>query len=79
VLISPTGSQALESDEIKLWCSILGPSVERLFSVDILRDRTVGHLKDAIKKEVAPRLNHIAASSLDIWKVSKPARPNHDW
>lgn len=43
------------------------------FPVDILRSKTVDHLKKAIKKEKENALNHIDADQLEIWKVSDPA------
>ena len=58
------------ANEILLNCLILGPDVGRSFPVDILRGRTVGHLKRAIKDNKAPDLDHIAPDKLDLWKVS---------
>ena len=59
---------------ISLNCSILGPDVDNAFPVKISRDETVGALKDAIKEKKAPKLDHIAADELDVWKVGHPAR-----
>jgi len=56
--------------EISLNCRILG--LGGSFPVDILPSKTVGHLKDAIKKKKEPVLNHIAADQLEIWKVNDP-------
>jgi hypothetical protein len=39
------------TDEILLYCSILGPDVGHAFPVRILCSRTVGDLKDAIKEK----------------------------
>ena len=63
--------------EILLHCSILGPDVEGIFPVEILRSKTVGQLKDAIKKATAPKLDHIAADKLDVYKVSDSAQYAH--
>ena len=71
MLISPGTPKSRMGDEISLNCSILGRNVRNVFPVDILRGRTVGHLKGAIKKEKEPTLNHIAADQLEIWKVSE--------
>ena len=54
---------------ISLNCSILGPDVDNAFPVEIPRGKTVGALKGAIKRENAPKLDHIAAHELDVWKV----------
>jgi hypothetical protein len=51
-------------------CFIHEPS--RIFSVVISKVATADELKDAIKKKVAPKLDHIAASDLDLWKASIP-------
>ena len=59
---------------MSLNCSILGPDVDNAFPVKISRDETVGALKDAIKEKKAPKLDHIAADELDVWKVGHPAR-----
>src|ERR1700761_1254678 len=40
------------------------------FPVDIESHATVGHLKDAIKEKKKPRLDHIAADELTLYKVS---------
>ena len=59
--------------EISLACWIVGLDDANAFPVDILRSKTVGHLKEAIKKKKEPILNHIAADQLEVWKVSDPA------
>jgi hypothetical protein len=56
--------------EISLACWILGLDNADAFPVDILRSKTVGHLKDAIKEKKGNALNHIDADQLKIWKVS---------
>ena len=50
-------------------CSILGPTVGRVFSVEALQSETVDQLKNAVKKN-KPRLDQIYASDLDIYMVS---------
>ena len=57
----------------EIFCSILGPDVERIFSVKIPPDDTVMRLKKAIKEEKKPELDHVAADKLDIWKVRDSA------
>ncbi|KAF8230515.1 hypothetical protein L208DRAFT_121499 [Tricholoma matsutake] len=58
-------------DMFKLFCWILNKS-DSPFSVEIGKSKTVDHLKKAIKKEKEPELDHLAAPSLDIWKLSSP-------
>ena len=65
------------ASEICLGCSILGPDVTSIFLVDILPSKCVDHLKKAIKREKAPKLDHIAADELDIYKVSDSAQYTH--
>ena len=65
-------------DEISFYCSILGHDVGNVFLVDILRGRTVGHLKDAIK-EKAPGLDQIVADEPDIWKASERTPTQRPW
>ena len=55
-----------------LSCFVLGDDEERVFPVEIAKDKNVGILKKLIKEEKAPHLNHIAASDLDLWKVCLP-------
>jgi len=57
---------------LSLNCLILGDTQERLFIVKILNTECATVLKDRIKEEKAPHLNHIAASDLDLWKVDLP-------
>jgi len=63
--------------DILINCSILGPEVERSFPVVISPSRTVGQLKETIKGTMAPKLDHVAASDLDIWKASDPMKSTH--
>ena len=57
-----------ESDEIELWCWVLGDTPNRVFSVSIKRSDTIYDLKIAIKGEKPP-FKDIAADSLDLYKV----------
>ena len=59
---------------ISLNCSILGPNVDNAFMVKISRGEMVDTLKDAIKEKNAPKLDHIAAHELDVWKVAQYSR-----
>jgi len=55
-------------------CFVLGDDEERVFPVEIPKEKNVGILKDEIKKKKAPHLDldHVAASDLDLWKVCRP-------
>src|ERR1700761_2594701 len=46
------------------------------FSVTIQSSKTVDDLKDAIKEKKKPRLDHIAADELTLYKVSIPDGKN---
>jgi Crinkler effector protein N-terminal domain len=52
----------------KLGCWILNKS-DRPFSVEIDMSKDVDALKEVIKKKMKPELSHLAAYTLDIWKV----------
>ena len=58
------------TDEIKLWCWVLGDSPKRVFSVSIERSATIHDLKKAILRE-KPSFKDINADCLDLFKVSK--------
>ena len=58
--------------EILLNCWTLGGTA--CFTVEIVPSKTVGHLKDAIKKEKEHALKYIDADQLEIWKVNDPAQ-----
>ena len=44
----------------------------RKSSRSILKTKKVCFLKDLIKEKQSPRLNHVCASALTVWKVSLP-------
>jgi Crinkler effector protein N-terminal domain len=56
-------------DQFKLWCWILNKS-DKYFSVKIGKGETIDDLKEAIKNKEEPELDHLAAGSLLLWKVS---------
>ena len=64
------------ADDILLNCSILGCDVGRVFSVVISRYKNTDQLKNAIKEETKPELDHLNVDEFDIWKVSGPAQPS---
>ena len=43
-----------------------------VFVVEIEKTKSVSTLKKLIKEEMAPRLDHVAAADLNLWKVSIP-------
>ena len=55
-----------------LHCYLLGDDPDQIFPVEIEETKTVGILKDLIKKKKFPQFNHIVASNLKIWRVDLP-------
>jgi hypothetical protein len=53
-------------------CLILSDDPDRMFTVKTWKTDNVSTLKNHIKEKKAPRLDHIAASDLDLWQVSFP-------
>jgi hypothetical protein len=53
-------------------CLLLGSDSSEVFEVKILKTEKVSFLKDLIKEKQSPRLNHVVASELTVWKVSLP-------
>ncbi|KAF8967213.1 hypothetical protein BGZ46_000221 [Entomortierella lignicola] len=56
------------SSTITVFCVIDGASEP--FSIDINPEKTVDHLKDAIKEKQTPIFNDLRASDLHLWQVS---------
>ena len=65
------------NQEFSLNCLILRPDVRDPLPVQILPSNTVSQLKDAIEKNMAPELDHIAAVKLGIYMVSDSAQYTH--
>ena len=59
-----------ESDEIRLWCWVLGDAHHRVFQVSIKRSATIHDLKKAIKGR-KPSFKDIDADFIDLYKVGK--------
>ena len=57
---------------LSLNCFLRGDDPDRMFTVKISKTKNVSILKDLIKKEKAPHLDHVAASDLDLWKADFP-------
>ena len=58
--------------ELSINCLLLGSDSSEIFTIKILKTENVSILKRLIKEEQSPRLNHIVASELTVWKVSLP-------
>ena len=58
--------------KLSINCCLLGNDSSKLFTVKIPRTENVSILKDLIKANQSPRLNHVVASELTVWKVSLP-------
>ena len=57
---------------LSLNCIILGDKHDRVFTVEVPKNKNVSILKKLIKEEKASRLKGVDASDLDLWKVSLP-------
>lgn len=68
----------MSTDSITIFCLVIGdePASQRAFPVDICRNDTVGHLKDAIKTKKQPLFDHVVADQLVLWKVNVPVNNN---
>ena len=53
-------------------CLLRDDDPDRMFTVEISKNKNVSILKDRIKEKKAHHLNHIDASDLDLWEVSFP-------
>jgi hypothetical protein len=60
------------SEPLELNCWVLGDGDDpgRIFTVEIANNKTVDALKKVIKDEKKPAFDHLAADSLNLWKVS---------
>ena len=57
---------------LSLNCLVLGDDPDRIFTVEIPKNKNISILKKLIKEEKAPHLDHVAASDLYLWQVSFP-------
>ena len=57
------------SGQLYLNCWVFGEKADRVFPVEIIDTKNVGHLKDAIKEKKKPAFDHIPADVLDLWQV----------
>ncbi len=59
-----------DSDNIKLWCWVLGDTIHRVFSVSIKRSATIEGLKGEIQTRKSS-FKDTNPESLDIFKVGE--------
>ena len=57
---------------LALNCLVLGETQQHIFTVKIDAAESVGTLKEFIKEEKKPVLDHIPADAIMLWKVSTP-------
>jgi hypothetical protein len=62
---------AAPSQIITLNCWVLSDDPDRVFPVDFDARKSVGALKDEIKKKKSPIFDDMPADRLDLWKVSE--------
>ncbi|KAF8323654.1 hypothetical protein F5887DRAFT_903271 [Amanita rubescens] len=63
----------MSKPKLSINCLLLGSDSSEVFTVKIPKTDNVSVLKDRIKEKQSPRLNHVDASELTVWKVSLPA------
>ena len=51
-------------------CWVLGNPSNRVFSVKVAADELAGSFRKAIKEEIKPEFDHVAANSIVLWNVS---------
>ena len=59
-----------ESDEIRLWCWVLGDEYQRVFSVIIKRSARIEDLQTAIQKR-KPSFKDVNADTIELYKVGE--------
>ncbi|CAG8645535.1 5837_t:CDS:2, partial [Paraglomus occultum] len=64
-----SSSLPIAEPSVTLFCLVHGDPTERAFPVDIEQNKTVGHLRDKIKKKKRPEFDDIAADKLILWAV----------
>jgi len=58
------------SEEIELFCFIIGDEPNCVFPIQIAKDQTVGNMKAKIKEENKHTLRGVDARRLVLWMVS---------
>ena len=59
-----------ESDEIRLWCWVLGDEYQRVFSVIIKRSARIEDLQTAIQRRKLS-FKDVNADTIDLYKVGE--------
>jgi hypothetical protein len=62
------------SEDIELFCYIIGDEPSNVFPIQIERDRSIGNLKAKIMYENKHTLQNIDAKALVLWEVSDMQR-----
>ena len=57
---------------VTLYCFIQGSTVDQPFFIHIDEGRSIDDLKEAVKKELSPILDNLAAAALSLYCVSIP-------
>ena len=58
------------SNQLCLNCWVFGEKASRVFPVEIIDAKNVGHLKDAIKEKKPVAFHHVDTDGIDLWQVS---------
>jgi hypothetical protein len=67
--------QCFMAATLHLNCWVHGEDISQIFQIHIANTESVSMLKEVIKDKKKPELDHVAASSLTLWKVSIPINP----
>ncbi|KAK2460127.1 hypothetical protein APHAL10511_007806 [Amanita phalloides] len=62
----------MTTELVSLNCLFSGDKEDQVFTVEIAKNKNVSILKQMIKEEETPRLDHVAATDLELWNVSFP-------
>ena len=57
---------------LSLNCLVISDKPDRIFTVEIPKNKNISILKKLIKEEKARHFEHVDASDLDLWQVSFP-------
>jgi hypothetical protein len=71
--VAQSTKQCFMAATLHLNCWVHGEDVGQIFQIHIANTESVSTLKEVIKDKKKPELDHVAASSLTLWKVSIPA------
>ena len=63
---------------VTLFCFIQGSSVDQPFFIHIDEGKSIHDLKEAVKKELSPTLDNLAAAELSLYCISVPDDSNEE-